>query len=303
MCQNFTGGGINLGSNDHFGEQVDDLLRRFSVKGAVQGDDAAESAFRIAGQCLQVSFFQRSSLGDTAWIGVFDDCAGSIVELGDQLECGVRIVQVVEAQLLALQLIGRRNTGAGIAIGVEGGFLMRVFAITHGLLAQACKSDALRQGVVQLAREPAADRGVIGAGSGIGSCRQLFAKLIGGRPAICLYFFHHLGVVSGVDDNRYKGMIFGRSADQGGAADVDIFDAVVESCALGNGFLEWIKIDRQKIYGRDVVLFHRRLVFSVAAHCKQAAVDGRLQSLDPAIHDFWKTSMFGNLDNRDTGVV
>ena len=59
--------------------------------------------------------------------------AGSL-ELGHQLESGVRVVQVVVAQLLALKLGRGRDAGPGIgAADIEGSRLMGIFAVAERL--------------------------------------------------------------------------------------------------------------------------------------------------------------------------
>ena len=74
--------------------------------GAVDGDDAAEGAHRIAGERLAPGLAQRRADGDAAGIGVLDDGDRRRRELGDQLVGGIGVVEVVVAELLALDLLG-----------------------------------------------------------------------------------------------------------------------------------------------------------------------------------------------------
>ena len=102
-----------------------DLLGGGGIQRAVEGDDAAERADRIAFQRAAIGLEQVLTLGDAAGIGVLDDGDGGPLELGHQLESGVRVVQVVVAQLLALKLGRGRDAGPGIgAADIEGGRLM-----------------------------------------------------------------------------------------------------------------------------------------------------------------------------------
>jgi hypothetical protein len=63
------------------------------------------------------------------------------VELGDQLERRVGVVDVVVAELLALQLGRWRRPAAFIAGDVEGRPLVRVLAIAQRLLQRPAKED------------------------------------------------------------------------------------------------------------------------------------------------------------------
>ena len=61
------------------------------------------------------------------------DRHGRAVEFGSEFERGIGIVQVVVAQLLALDLGRGRHTGPAVARGIERSVLMGVFAVTHCL--------------------------------------------------------------------------------------------------------------------------------------------------------------------------
>ena len=67
-------------------------------------------------------------------------------EFGDELEGGIRVIDVVVRQLLALQQGCRRNARTILAGDVESGLLMRIFAVTHLFLqdaTDACGEAAL----------------------------------------------------------------------------------------------------------------------------------------------------------------
>ena len=81
------------------------------------------------------------------------------VELGDQLEGRVGVVEVVVAELLALELRAPwRCPGALIgASTIERRPLVRVLAIAQRLLQRRRRRrSALREGLAALGREPAA---------------------------------------------------------------------------------------------------------------------------------------------------
>jgi hypothetical protein len=86
------------------------------VRRRVDGDDAAEGRGRVAGQGPLIGLALAAADGHAAGIGVLDDRHGRAlgrVELGDQLEGRVGVVDVVVAELLALQLGRRGHPDAG----------------------------------------------------------------------------------------------------------------------------------------------------------------------------------------------
>ena len=93
-------------------------------------------------------------------------------------------------------------------------------------------------------------------------------------------------------------MVFGRSTDHGGPADIDIFDAVIIGFSGPHGFLERIEIDHQKIDGADPMRQHRGLMHRIGADGEQAAMDFRMQGFDPSIHHFRKACHIGHVLNR-----
>ena len=103
--------------DDHLGEDLDDRLGRLGVERAVERDDAAEGRDRIAGAAPCGRPLSASApTADAAGIGVLDDGDGggrAGVELGDQLEGGVGVVDVVVGELLALQLARAWRRPAG----------------------------------------------------------------------------------------------------------------------------------------------------------------------------------------------
>ena len=83
---------------------------------------------------LAIGLRQVGAFGHAARIGVLDDGAGGRarrIEFGDAFERRVGIVDVVVGELLALNLARRGDAEAGVAGAVEGGALVRVFAVAH----------------------------------------------------------------------------------------------------------------------------------------------------------------------------
>ena len=178
--------GIGVGRDDHFGEDLGELLGGRAVERAVAGDDAAIGADRIAAQRERVGFGERLGGRDAARVGVLDDGDGGVVlgvELGDDFVGGVGVVDVVVGELLAADLLGGRDAEALAAGRVERGPLVRVFAVAQALLQLAAEREegaaacALRLlAVRELAAEPVRDRGVVGRRARVGLGRERAAR-------------------------------------------------------------------------------------------------------------------------------
>lgn len=83
-----------------------------------------------------IGCFKCLSLSNAAGVCVLDDDTGRLVgEFLDAFERGVRVGDVVVAELLALELTcrGDRRVDAGASRDVECCLLMRVLAIAHAL--------------------------------------------------------------------------------------------------------------------------------------------------------------------------
>ena len=98
-------------------------------------------------------------------------------------------------------------------------------------------------------------------------------------------------------------VVLGGGADEGGAADVDVFDAVLEGSAAGDGGFEGVEVDGDEVDGRDVVGGHLRLVFRQVAPAEDAAVDLGDEGFDAAVEDFGEAGVVGDLDDRDSGIA
>src|SRR5690606_17936290 len=216
----FLGGGRG---DDHLGEDFDDFGGRFGVDLAVEGDNAAKGRDRIGAQGLLIGLDQGRADGHAAGIGVLDDGNGGglgRVELGNELEGGVGVIDIVVGERLALGLGGGGHARTVLAGLVEGGPLMRVFAIAHHFAQRAGKAaigDVLE---IDLAGEPARDGAVIGGRAGIGLGGELLAQFIGNATG--LDGLEDLRIVGRVDNDGHICVVLGGGADHGGAANVDI---------------------------------------------------------------------------------
>ena len=156
------------------------------------------------------------------------------LELGDQLEGGVGVVQVVVAERLALALFGGGDARAGLdraAIGpVEGGGLVRVLAVAQALAPAAGERQARREGSPfcwASSRRSPSRRPRCGhrpRRPGVGARRSEVAPALrrsAPRPGRRSRRVGHHG-----DEAVVLGR---RRADQGRPADVDVLDAGARS--------------------------------------------------------------------------
>ena len=224
-----------------------------------------------------------------------DDAGGTVGEFRRQLEGGVGVIEVVVAQLLALNLFGGGDAGPVFGIAIERRLLVRILAVTQGLFQGAADGELGWEGVAHLSGKPARDGGVIGAGAGIGPGRQGLAECRRRRIVAAFHFFDQLAVIGGIDDDGDESMVLGRRPDQGRAADIDVLDTIVEPGAAGNRRLERIQIDHQQPDGPDAVIFHRLLMRVHIKPGQKPAVNFWVQGFDSAVHDFGKAGFIGHV--------
>ena len=148
--------------------------------------------------------------------------------------------------------------------------------------------------------EPARDGGVIGRDTGEGFERQPAAKLLG--HVTCVDCRQHLAIIGGIDQHDDTLMVLGCRPNHGRPADIDILDRGGEISTTGDGALEGIEIAHQDIDGADAVLLECRHVRCVVLAREQAAMDPRMQCLDPPIQNFRLFGDIGDLRDRQAGL-
>ena len=103
-------------------------------------------------------------------------------------------------------------------------------------------------------------------------------------------------VVGGLDHDGDAVVVLGGGADHGGAADVDLLDAGGEVGAAGEGGLERVEVDHHEVDRRRIRCCSRvGDVVGVVAAGEDAAVDGRVQGLDPAVQDLGRAGDLADL--------
>ena len=128
--EDFDGAVLVGRSDDDLGKDFLDLLGHLHGDLAVDGDDAAEGGHRVTRMRRAVGggdgLFRN---GNATRIGVLNNCNAGALVVPSGAPGGIRILVVVVAHLLAVELggIGKaRRTDAG-----DGGLLVGVFAIAQ----------------------------------------------------------------------------------------------------------------------------------------------------------------------------
>ncbi len=231
---------------------------------------------------------------------MLDDHARRRIELAHAFERAVGVSDVVVAELLALQELRRSDTAGAIAI--ERGLLVRVFAVAKGLLALDPQrqrfGQRLRSVAAHLGREPAGNARIVAGRVRERLRREALAERARGRAAVRIELSLEFRIVGRVDDHGDVGVVLGRAAQHGRAADVDVLDRLVR-CDAGacDGLREWIEVDDQQVDRADAVCRHHRIID--AATAEQPAVDARVKRLHAAVHDLGKAGVVGDFTHRD----
>ena len=118
------------GRGDGFDEELGDGGRGVGVDFAIDADDAAEGGDGVGGEGFFVGLEDGCAGGCAAGVGVLDDGDGGFGKFFGEGPAGVEIDEVVVAELFALELARIGDAEAG-AVGVEGGALVRVFAVAQ----------------------------------------------------------------------------------------------------------------------------------------------------------------------------
>lgn len=240
------------------------MLNQLKGNLAVAGDDAAEGALGIAGEGAVVSGRNVLGNGGAAGVLVFEDHAGRLVELADQVPSGIGIQIVIVAERLALDLLGAherklraRGVLATLGKAVDRSLLLRILAIAQvvDLLQRNLELGRGIRHVTCLGGKPTGDSRVVGGGGLVDL--HLQATTGGKRGATAgLVHLGQDGVVVGRigDDGNARGVL-GSRAQHGGTADVDVLDGIREGdLGVGNGLLELVQVDDDQVDQLNAVL-------------------------------------------------
>jgi hypothetical protein len=111
-------------------------------------------------------------------------------------------------------------------------------------------------------------------------------------------------IVRRLHDDHGVAEILGGGAHQRRPADVDLLDQIVERRrGIGRRSHEGVQIDDHQVDEADALARERRQIVRMIAAREDAAVDRRVQRLDPAVHHLREASHVGDGDYRQAGVA
>ncbi len=196
----------------------------------------------------------------------------------------------------------------GLAPGahVERGSLVRVLAVAEHVLAlpqgrgHVGPAGLLGSLVGRVGRgEPGGDGGIVGRRMRVGPRGQAAAlaegESVAGRGR------QHIGVELRAGDHGDGGMVLGRRADHGRAADVDLLDALGRAGAAGHRLLERVQVRHQQLERGNPELIQLLTVTVLAQVSQQTRVHAGVQRLDPAVEALGEPGQLLDGRDRDAG--
>ena len=205
--------------------------------------------------------------GNAAWVGVLDNRNAGALVVPRGAPSGIRILVVVVAHLLAIEL-----SGIGKALGTDagnGGRLVRVLAVAQrgGLPLLA-----------ELVHEPGGDGRIIIRGVQESIAGKATALLQG--KATVGDGFHGFTVAGRVYHNGDRRVVLGGCAHHGRAADINLFHAAIKVRARGHGLAEGIQVDHDELERLYLELGELVEVIFLAGIGQDAGVHARVQRLN-----------------------
>ncbi len=220
------------------------------------------------------------------------------IELGDEFVGGVRIVDIVVAEFLALHLARRQHARALVGACIDHRLLVRVLAIAQRLLKLAAEGPPFTGVLIQLLPVPFRNRGVVGGRARICFRRKAPAQVQ--RNAARFDLRERCIHIRAIGANRDEVRILGRRTQHGRTAYVDVLDTVIEARARLHGCLERIKIDPDQIDRLDAVIGCIFRMRGKVAAIEQTAMHLGMQRLHAAIHHLWKVCQVRHVAHLET---
>ena len=228
---------------------------------------------------------------------MLDDHAGRAVELDREQASGGEIVEVVERERLAVELLdAREQVGAGTALGVEDRPLMRILAVRELLREIEHRHERLRE--AEPTGEPPRDGAVVRRRAGEGAHCERAPRLDADLAEPQLR--EHQLVVLGPADGDHVGVVLRGATEQGRTADVDLLDRLVPlDVEPADGLLEGIEIDADEVDRVDAVRGEVGDVLGHVAARENAAVHCRVQRHDTVAEHLGEARQLLEPDHRD----
>ena len=233
-----------------------------------------------------------------------DDARGAAGELLHALEGGVRVGDVVEGELLALELAGARHRAdLRRVLHVERRALVGILPVAQGLRPAELQAQREREGPVPArvlqAAEIVRDGAVVARGVRERLHCEAQAHRSGHGAPGGIQRSDHLRVVFRVDHDGHRVEVLGGGPQHRRTPDVDVLDRRREVTVRPvDRLLEGIEVHRHQVDGGDGVLGHRLVVET--APPEQAPVHLGVQRLQAAVHQLRKAGVVGDVHHRDT---
>ena len=207
--------------------------------------------------------------GNAAWVGVLDNRNAGALVIPRCAPRGIRILVVVVAHLLAIEL-----GGVGKALGTDAGDgrrLVRVLAVAQrGGLAL----------LAELVHEPRGDGRIIIRGVQEGIAGQATALLQG--KATVVHGLHGLVVAGRIHDDGNRRVVLGGRTHHGWAADINLFHAAIKVRTRSYSLAEGVQVDHNELERLYLELGELVEVVVLAGIGQDAGVHARVQRLDAA---------------------
>ena len=169
------------GREENLDELVGELQAERVVDLAVHDDDAPVGRGRVRRKRLVVRLLEGCADRDAARVRVLDDDAGGQRELAHEQPARGQVVQVVERERLAVQLLRtRQQMRPRAALGVVRGTLVRVLAVRE--IDDLLERDDEGLGERLSLREPRCDCGFVRRGRRESLGGELSARLDDSAP-------------------------------------------------------------------------------------------------------------------------
>ena len=243
--------------------------------------------------------------GDAARVGVLDDGDGRRVAVVVRRTVGgVGVDVVVVRHRLAVQLLPLGDAGLTLS-GVQRRALVRVLAVAqarglrerraHPFGELIARRLVVRTG--EVLPHPRRDGDVVRRGVDERLTRELGALLQ--REAATVDGGDDVVVARRVGDDRDGGVVLRGRAHHRRAADVDLFDALVDARAGRDGLGERVQVDDDEVERCDAELTQLRQVVVLARVGEDARVHLGVQRLDATLEALGKTGQLLDGRHRD----
>ena len=293
------------GSQNSFGEDVDDILGHLAGDLGIGGDNATKGGYRVAGMRLTVGIsngFSRDS--NATGVGVLDNSNADALMVMGGTPGGVRIHVVVVAHGLAMQLLCLGNTRVSV-IQIEGCGLVRVLAVAEHITTH--EGGTFPDGEFSLAlvvlgfgggsglfpkllAEPGGDGDIVGGGVAEGVGGKLGA-LFESETAV-LHCGKDVLVAGRINHNGNGRVILSSCTHHRRATDINLLDAGVEGGTGCHSGFEGVKVNNDQLECLDTEFGKLRHVLLFTSICQDAGMDTRVESLHAAFEALREPSEF-----------